>query len=204
MLIFLVLLIAVVAIAVFIWNYRRQAAAREAASAERMKAFLDAARTTTPQGQAPAAPHVPHAQPAAQPAGATAWPQPEVSGGSARAAFMSAQHAACYAVLKSALPEYAVFARVSLAAFITPADNLAGFAREAQERRLAEAVVDFLVCDKAFKSIAAVQCDAKNGKAAGAAAFAAACVQSSGLRWVEVESQSVPAGADLRRRVLGA
>lgn len=32
------LLVGVVAIAVFIWNYRRQAAAREAASAERMKA----------------------------------------------------------------------------------------------------------------------------------------------------------------------
>lgn len=204
MLIFLVLLIGVVVIAVFVWNYRRQAAAREAASAERMKAFLDAARTTSPPGQAPASPRAPQAQPAVQPTVATARPRPEVSGVSARAAFMSAQHAACYAAIKSALPEYEVFARVSLAAFMAPADNLAGFAREAQERRLADAVVDFLVCDKAFKSIAAVQCGAKHGKAAETAAFAAACVQSSGLRWVEVESQSVVGGADLRRRVLGA
>lgn len=204
MLIFFVLLIAVVVIAVFIWNYRRQAAAREAASAERMKAFLDAARATTPQGETPAAQRTPAAQPAAQSTPA-ARPRPEVSGLSARAQFMSTEQAAFHALLKSALPEHEVFARVSLAAFIQPADNLTGFAREAQERRLADTVVDFLVCDKSLKSVAAVHCGSRGASSKGAdtAAFASACVESTGLRWVEVEPQPLPGRADLRRRVLG-
>ena len=36
----LLLLLPVLVIAAVVWNYRRQAAARDAASAERMKAFL--------------------------------------------------------------------------------------------------------------------------------------------------------------------
>jgi Protein of unknown function (DUF2726) len=95
-------------------------------------------------------------------------------------------------------------ARVSLIAFIQPAENLAGFAREAQERRLADAVVDFLVCDKSMKAVAAVQCGAPSGKAAQHSAFAAACVVSTGMRWVELPPNALPSREAVRATLLGA
>lgn len=209
MLVWLVLLVAIIAIAIFILNYRRQAAAREAANAERMKAFLEQARAgkstdaPTPTLSAAAIPA------AAAPATAAASarpikPAPDVAGFSARHPMLNAEQAALYRLLKSALPSHEVFAQVSLAAFIAPPADLTGFAREAQLRRLADAVADFVVCDSAMKVVAAVQCGARSGKAAESAAFAAACVAGVGIRWIELSPQALPTREQLAQRVLGA
>ena len=117
---------------------------------------------------------------------------------------LDVEQTALYHLLKSALPEHAVFARVSLAAFIQPAENLSGFAREVQERRLNDVAVDFLVCDKSLKAVAAVQCGARSGKAADTLAFAAACVLSIGVRWVEMAPPALPRADEIRQRVVGA
>jgi hypothetical protein len=106
--------------------------------------------------------------------------------------------------LKTSLPDYPILACVSLAAFIQPAENITGFAREAQQRRLADTMADFVVCDASMTAIAAVQCGARSGKAAESAAFAAACAAATGVRWVEMAPQALPGAADLRQRVLGA
>ncbi len=191
-------LLAVVVIAVFIWNYRRQAAAREAASAERMKAFLEQARAN-----APSAANAPVNAPA--PAARGASPQlPLAAGFTVRASLLSTEQRALHGLLKDGLPDHEIFACVSLAAFIQPAENLAGFAREAQERRLADAVVDFLVCGKSMRAVAAVQCGVRSGKAAESAAFAAACVVSTGMRWVEIKPDALPAREAVRATILGA
>lgn len=196
-----VLAVGVVGV-VLVWNYRRQAAAREAASAERMKAFLDQARAAAgrPAERPSPPPSVIEVSIAVSP---TARQQPEVAGIALRAPLLNAEQRALHDLLKSALPHHDILACVSLAAFMTPAQNLSGFAREAQERRLADAVVDFLVCDKSMNPVAAVQCGARSGKAAGVAAFAAACVASHGLRWLEFTAQVAPGAEEIRRRVLG-
>ena len=110
---------------------------------------------------------------------------------------------AFFQTLKGALPEHEVFPRVSLSAFIQPAENLTGFAREAQQRRLADAVVDFLVCDKSMTTVAAVQCVVRTAKAAETVSFAAACVASTGVRWVEISPAALPAREEIKQRVLG-
>ena len=92
---------------------------------------------------------------------------------------------------------------VAIAAFIQPAEHLTGFALEAQQRRVAGVVVDFLVCEKSMKPLSAVQGYARIGKAAETAAFAAACVASTGLRWMEISPTAPPMPEDLRTLVLG-
>lgn len=201
MVIWLGLLLAVVVIGVFIWNYRRQAAAREAASAERMKAFLKLGRANAPLNLA-AAPATEDT--AAAPVKGAQRQVPLAAEFTARASLLSTEQRALYRLLQAGLPDHEICARVSLTAFIQPADNLAGFAREAQERRLTDAMVDFLVCDQSMKAVAAVQCGVRSGKAAESAAFAAACVISTGLRWVEIPSDALPIREAMRVTVLGA
>ena len=204
MVIWLGLLLGVVVIAVFIWNYRRQAAAREAASAERMKAFVEQARANSAANPADTPATAVSAVPAAlTPARSAQSRLPLVSGFAARGPLLSAEQMALYPLLKSALPDYEVFVRVSLAAFIQADENSTGFAREAQQRRLADAVVDFLVCDKSMTAVAAVQCGARTGKTAETASFAAACVASTGVRWVEISPAALPAREEIKQRVLG-
>jgi len=201
MLVWLVLLVIAAVIAGFVWNYRRQAAAREAASAERMKAFLEQSRGNNATA-APAAPPDSVKDPVAKPAERHLKAPPNVTGYALRAPLLNSPQRTLFHLLRVGLPEHEVFACVSLAAFIQP-DNLTGFAREAQERRLADAVVDFVVCDKSMKAVVAVQCGARSGKAAENAAFAAACIASTGLRWVEISPDVLPQRDEIRQRVLG-
>ncbi len=205
---FFLLVLGVVAIAALVWNFRRQAAAREAASAERMKAFLEQARAEA-GAQTPPASSAPPANTAVADASAVAKPvravQPvPLTGFALRVPMLDADRQALYLLLKSALPDHVIFASVSLAAFIQSADNITGFAREAHERRLTDAVADFVVCDPSMKPVAAVQCGARSGKAAETAAFAAACAAATGVRWVAFTSQALPQPQALRLQVLGA
>ncbi len=203
MLTFLLLLLGVVVIAGFVWHFRRQAAAREAASAERMKAFVDQARAEA-AGRQPTAPPPADTTPAAAAAKVTrTTPAVPLSGFTLRAPLLDAQQQALYPLLKSALPDHEILSCVSLAAFIQCAENVTGFAREAQERRLADAVADFVVCDRAMNPLAAVQCGARSGKAAEKAAFAAACVAAIAVRWVEISPQALPRPDEIRAHVLG-
>jgi|SRR5688572_14116803 len=202
MLIWLGLLVIVAVIVGFIWNYRRQAAAREAASAERMKAFLEQARGNNAVAH-PAAPPDSAQASVVKPAERDLKPQPNMTGYALRTPLLNPPQRTLFNLLKISLPEHEVFACVSLAAFVQPADNLTGFAREAQERRLADAVADFVVCDKSMKAVVAVQCGARSGKAAENAAFAAACIASTGLRWVEISPDALPRRDEVRQRILG-
>lgn len=210
--IWLIVLIFIAVAIVFVMHFRRQARAREAASAERMKAFLDQARAANSGAHggagANAGTSTPSVAPAA-PAPAAARetklePMQTASGIRLRAPALSAPQQAAYRLLKNALVGQEVLAQVSLAAMVAPSDDVTGFAREAALRRLADTQLDFLVCDGAFKPLAAVQCGARTGKAAQDAAYAQSCVISLGMRWVELDPLALPAAEVLRQRVLEA
>ena len=209
----LLLLVPLVVIGVLVWSYRRKVAAREAASAERMRALLGNSRVDTktpPAGSAPvtatakpsAATAKPFADmprlPAANPATVVPLKPASVTGFSVRAQYVRAEYVPVYRLLQSVLPQHEVFPQVMLAAFIQPSPGLTGFALEAQERRLAGIEVDFLVCDSALKPVAAVHCGTPE-----AVPFAAACVAAAGMRWVAIVPDTLPAPGDLRARVLG-
>ncbi len=205
MVIWLGVLLVVVVVAAFIWNYRRQAAAREAASAERMKAFMAQARTDARLNPPAKVASAPATDSATATATRAVQPQsPLVAGFTARVSLLTTEQRALYGLLQGGLPDHEILARVSPMMFIQPSDHLAGFAREAQERRLTDAVVDFLVCDKSMKAVAVVQCGARTGKAAESAAFAAACVVSIGMRWVEIRPDALPSREAVRMTILGA
>jgi hypothetical protein len=195
----LIVLIFVAVIVVFAWNFRRQTKAREEASAERMRAFLEQARGgTVHAGREPAAPTMPAQAAAREPT--------RTADTILRAALLDTDLAAAYHQLTQALPDHLIFARVSLAAFVSPAANLSGMARDAVLRRLADSVVDFLVCDRVFKPVAVVQCAPQAVPPADAAAYARQCVSAAGVRWVVLpaQAQSQAAGDALRQQVLQA
>lgn len=235
----LLLLLPVVVIAVLVWNYRRQSAAREAASAERMKAFLSASGVgKNPAGSGEAAGNnaggngasgtvgvtgagngassapvgiskpvvAAIANTAAAPAAKSPKPQAraQVATGFTASPLMGATQQAVYQHLQSALPKHAVLPRMSLAAFIQPPAGLAGFALEAERRKLADATVDFLVCDAQLKPLAVVQCACDPAAPVSPqTAFAAACAASTGLRWLSLSAGALPAPEVIRQRVLG-
>ena len=194
----LLLLLPVVVIVVFVWAYRRQAAARGAASAERMKAFLESHSATAkhPTGAPAATPDAARAESSARSAPLVrAAPK-------AHAPLMNPQLIAFYRGLKTALPEHEVFPRVSLSTFLQPAGNLSGLAQEAQMRRFAQTTIDFLICDRTMQPVAAI-CHESLGLAA-TVTFARECVEGDGLRFVTLIDTAVPAPELLRTRVLGA
>ena len=198
------LLLVAVIIAVFVWSYRRQTAAREAASAERTKAFVAQARAAAASEKPAATTKTAASSVTSVTAQGAKSSLPLVSGFKVRTQWLSTEQRAMHTLLKSGLPGCEIFAQVSLATIIQPAENLTGFAREAQERRLTDAVVDFLVCDGSMKAVAAVQCGLRSGKAAETTAFAAACVLSTGIRWVEIVPPALPRVDEVKQQVLGA
>lgn len=203
----LLLIVPPVIIAILVWNFRRQAAAREAASAERMKAIFGEtgvpAKGSSPQPtQLRKVEEAPAAAPAALAApAAVAAKQQTVTGFTARSQVVDAAKLPVYQWLQTVLPQHTVLPCMSLAAFIQPAENLIGFAREAQIRRLTDATVDFLICSNTLKPLVGVQCGTRNGKAAETAAFAAACVLSTGVRWLEITPEALPSPESVRALV---
>lgn len=117
----LLVLIAACATAYLLWAYRRRSAAACAASRERLAALLAeaAAGRTAAQG-----------------------------GAKTPARLLGPEHALAYYLLKAALPEHEIFARVSAAA--VPGTS-GGSKRE----------LDLVVCDKAMRVVAVVELSAQ-------------------------------------------
>lgn len=199
MLTWLLWLSPVVFIAVIVWNYRRQAAAREAASNERLKALLGKVAAPDAADVAPAV--------------IASTPAPVVTAGvapqsalafTARARLLPPPQTLLYYLLKSSLPIHEVLAMVSAASIIDLPAGVSGLEREARQRRLAAVMVDFVVCDKSFKAITVVHSGVHPGQTAEALAYARAGCESAGLRWVEVAADAPPKRESLRELVLGA
>lgn len=201
MLTWLFWLVPVIAIAGIVWYARRKMAERKAIHAERFKEFFE--KSAAPGDAARLAP--PRAVPvsAATPAARTPASAPPASG-AIRERLLTPPQTVLYYLLKSALSDHEVLAQVSVATLLDASVGAAGLEAEARQRRLAAAVADFVVCDKSFKAVAVVQCSAREGGAADAAAFAAASARSAGLRWVEVAPHALPKRESIRSLVLGA
>ena len=190
---FLLWLTPVIVIAVFVWNYRKQAAAREDASEKRLKQFL-----TKPLAEDAAAPAAPTAVPTTTPAS----PLPKEY--AVREGLLTPPQKVLYYLLKTHLSDHEVLTKVGAAAFLDIPARFSGFERETRERRLALALADFVVCNKAFTPVAVVQCRAAESAGMAHLAFARECSAAAGLRWVEVTPDAMPKREEVRLRVLGA
>ena len=106
-----------------------------------------------------------------------------------------------YYLLKTGLPEYEVLARVSLAAVV----EVPGAARDsAEQRRLAQQALDFVVCDKTFRPMAAVELIRSGALAAEAAKYKATCLAAARIRHITLAGDALPKKDALRALVLAA
>jgi len=198
---YLFLLLAAGIILFGVWSSRKQIAAREAASKARFERILRApaqpaaSTESTPTAAAafPSASSVSLAAPALMKAPAAA---------PARERFMGQAETLLYYLLKTGLPGYEVFPNVSLATVIGVSGS--GYEREQQLRRLAQYRLNFVVCDKAMRIIAAVDVDsAAAAMGAGEEQFKADCLKGAGVRLVRVKRAALPKRDQIPALVLG-
>jgi hypothetical protein len=201
---FLFVLIGLGVLAYFIWDSRRKLAAREAASQRRFEEMLRAQMAAGPHAAAaPASAPGAAAAVAAAPPGAAA---PAVSAPaaivSARDRFLGQAATLLYYLLKTGLPDHEVFASVSLASVVaSPAGDSQ---REQQARRLASYQLDFVVCDKSMRIVAAIEFDSAGGaEAAGIQQFKADCLKQAGIRLIRVNPASPPRREQVRALLYG-
>lgn len=184
--------------AALVWNHRRNAAKREAASRERFREMLKA-------GTAPAAPAGEPAAAVASPALPATEAAPEAGPGIAYAArphLLSPPEKLIYYLLRTGLPDLEVFAKVPLAAVIDAPGR--GYDHEQQLRRLARQVLDFVVCDKAMKIMAGVQLTAVGPEAVVAQRIRSECLKSAGIRLVTIDPSTLPKRAEVRAFICGS
>jgi len=182
---YLLLLAAAGVVVYAVWNFRRKTASRLAASAARFEKMLkgQAASAVSPQPQAaaPAEPSVAANAPPATPAAPSVATQ----------RFLGQAESLLYYLLKAGLPDFEVFAGVSLARVVGVAGN--GRDRELQLRRLSQCQLDFVICDKSMKVVSVVELESAAGAgAAGDQRFKSDLLKQAGIRLVRVNPAALP------------
>ncbi len=193
---FLFLLAATGVIAVFIWDYRRKTAAREAASRERFERIFKepvaAASTTEPP---PAVAPDTAVGSVISTAAAPLFP--------ARERFLGPAETATYLLLKTGIPDHEIFANVSLASVV----GAPGGSREREQRfqRLSQYRLDFVVCDRSMRIVAAIELEAaSSAESQGTRRFISDCLSAGGVRLVRLSPAALPRREEIRALVCGS
>ena len=189
----------VIVTGVFVWDYRRKAARRDAASRERFTQMFKASPPAV-AGAAPLAPAAPVAAPQPAPLTETTPDAPVVTY-AARQKLLSQPEKLIYLLLKTGLPDHEIFSKVPLTAVVEVPGT--GYDHEQQLRRLSRQVLDYVVCDKGMKIAAAVQLAAVGPDAVIAQRIRSECLKSAGIRLVTIEPGSLPKRSEVRALVCG-
>ena len=201
----LVLVGVVAGIAYSIWNYQKKSAAREAASQQRFAELLreQAAASGRPVPAPATAAPAPPATPVLHVAPAPPAPAPvPAAAAAARERFLGQHETLLYLLLKTGLPDHEIFANVSLAS--VAALPAAASEREQQLRRLSPYQLNFVVCDKSMRIVAAVDIEAGGGAdAAGIQQFKADYLKRAGIRLVRVNPTAMPRREQVRSLIVG-
>ena len=189
----LLALLPIAAVAYIVWDHKRKAAAREAASAGRMEELLGVAQ------------HGPRAEPieprfAQAPADQPAAPVPMFV---LRERLMSAPQTLLYYLLKTGLPDYLVLAQVPVASLLDPSPTLAAYAREEQARMFARHVVDFAILDRSTRPLAVVNLLDSAEASRAASMQMKTWMTTAGVRYVELDATALPRKEAVRALVLG-
>lgn len=188
-------LVAAAVVGIAIWDMRRKAAAREAASMRRLEEMF-LGRAAAGSGPATAAAPAPVAAvpPAANAAvGATAI--------SARERFLGQRETLLYYLLRTGLTDHEIFANVALASVIEAPPGASE--REQHLRRLAPYLLDYVVCDKSMRVVAVIDIDSASAGAAAAQQVKAELLKQAGIRLVRINPAAAPRREQLRGLVLG-
>ena len=191
---YLFLLVVTGVSAVFVWDFRRKAARRKAASKERFERIFEAkaAAAATPESSPAAAAFAAAPKP---PAGVSALP--------ARERFLSRPQTLAYFLLRTGLPDFQIFANVTLASVVS-VPQAEGPDREQQLRRLSQCQLDFVVCDRDMRIISVVDLDATvNRDTAGMQRYKSDCLTAAGVRLIRINPLSLPSREEMRGLVCG-
>lgn len=193
---YLILPAAAGVVAYAVWNYRRKAAGRRAASAARFDRMF---REHAPAPAVAQPPSTAAAEPAVAVNASSPTPAPP---GIAAERFLGQAESLLYYLLKAALPDLEVFAGVSLARVVGAAGS--GREREQQLRRLAQYQLDFVVCDKSMKVVCVVEVDSAAGAdAAGDRHFKSELLKQAGIQLLRVDPAQLPRREEVRSLVGG-
>jgi hypothetical protein len=188
-----------------VWNFQKKTAAREAAAQQRFSELLREQATGSGRPAA-AVPATPVSTAASVSAAAPAIPAPAPSAATGAAAarerFLGQHETLLYLLLKTGLPDHEIFANVALASVVALPSSASE--REQQLRRLAPYLLDFVVCDKSMRVVAAVDFETAGGaEAAGIQQFKADYLKRAGIRLVRVNPAAMPRRDQVRGLVVG-
>ncbi len=185
----------VVAVAYLVWAYRQKAAAKAVARHERFERLFGASssRGATSNAGPPAA-GLAALQPSATPA--SGRPRSYAR----RERLLDPAQAQLFQLLKTALPDYEVLARVSLTAMIEVHPAMQGREREQRLRALAQHVVDCVVCRKDMHVIATVDLEAGSS---AESRFKSECLKAADVRYVCINPGALPNLEQVRALVVG-
>lgn len=185
----LLTLLPIAAVTYLVWFYRKKHAERRAASNKRFAEMFGPVTSTRPG--VPGAVGA-KAAPASTSAAVTALCSPKEK-------LLAGQHAAVFHALVDALPGHRIFPAISLASVVDLPHAVQGREREQRQRGLAQAKLDFLVCDEHTRPIAAI--DLQDGAAEDP--FKSEYLKAARLRYLRINATAVPESAALRSLVLG-
>lgn len=184
---YLFLLLPVAAVVWIVWNYRRKTGAKDAKSREREATLVGLAHSAgkPPRPAAAVAPTQP-AAPAPAPPAATA---------TRRDRYLSQPETLIYYLLRSGMPGYEVFPRVGLASVVNMAAAHSGPAPSITHD------LDFVVCDKGMRVVAAIQLAGR--LAAPHKARVEQSLAAAGIKVVTIDPKALPRREQLSVLILG-
>lgn len=191
----LLALLPIAAVAYIFWDHRRKVAQRDAVSAGRMEELL---------GVAVHAPRAESAEPAlSAPVAAAEIAKPALPY-VLRERLLTPPQTLLYYLLKTGLPDYAIFAQMSVASVLDAAATVAAYAREEQTRIFARHIVDFVITDKSTRPVAVLKLTQPGETQHAVLSSMRTWFAAAGVRYVELDAAALPRKDAVRALVLGA
>jgi len=189
---FLFLLVPAVAIAYIIWTYRKKSADKEAQSRERLATLVGISQNAATAGAAPRE-HAAAEARSRPPAAATPPP-------ARRERFLTQSESLLYYVLKAGLPGHEVFPRVGVGSILEAPGQGYGQTLE-RGRDLALHDIDFVICDKSMRIVAAIRLE--GGTASDGRERAYRRLNDAGIRLVALRPDALPRREQVHALVFG-
>lgn len=188
----LLVAIPLAVIAYLVWDHKRKAAAREAESAGRLQLILGTVDRTQPEDDRSAA--------APRPAETGSETPPALAAYARRDRVLDPSRTLLYYLLRTALPDYVIFAQVPLASVVEPSSRLSTQERDECAKRLAALTLDFLVSDRSMQPIAVIQLLPAT---LATAALLDSSLEAAGVRYITLDAAALPRKDAMRGVVLG-
>jgi hypothetical protein len=192
---FLFFLAAAAGIGLLAWNYRRKVQQREVLSKARFEEMFKNDYRGAPPPVTGTAGLATSKPPAAAPVISVAVQQ--------RTPFLTQPETLVYFLLRTAIPDHVIFAKVPLSSVIGPSGRQPGSRNES--RQLSENLLDFVVCDRNMHVVSVVEIgDTGKPDSALSGSVNADCLSAAGVRLAVLDASALPARNEIRARVLGA